>query len=87
MRKAKMDDEMKTFAVDLLESIVQTKRGDFARVHTPANIATYKERGRPVGNVSDDASKGLDDIAAGLVKDARTTLAALKRRRAAKVAY
>ena len=32
----------------------------------------------------EDAGKGLDDIAAGKVKDARTTLAALKRRRAAK---
>ncbi|TXT36656.1 MAG: prevent-host-death family protein [Comamonadaceae bacterium] len=32
----------------------------------------------------DDAGKGLDDIAAGKVKDARTTLAALKRRHAAK---
>lgn len=32
----------------------------------------------------DDASKGLGDIAAGKVKDARSTLAALKRRRAAK---
>ena len=32
----------------------------------------------------DDAGKGLDDIAAGKVKDARNTLTALKRRRAAK---
>jgi prevent-host-death family protein len=32
----------------------------------------------------DDAGKGLDDIAAGKVKDARSTLTALKRRRAAK---
>jgi prevent-host-death family protein len=32
----------------------------------------------------DDAAKGLDDIAAGKVKDARATLAALKRRRVAK---
>lgn len=32
----------------------------------------------------DDAGKGLDDIAAGKVKDARSTLAALKRRRAVK---
>lgn len=32
----------------------------------------------------DDAGKGLDDIAAGRVKDARTTLAALKRRSAVK---
>ena len=33
----------------------------------------------------DDAGKGLDDIAAGQVKDAKNTLTALKRRRAAKV--
>ncbi len=33
----------------------------------------------------DDAGKGLDDIAAGKVKDAHSTLVALKRRRAAKV--
>ena len=32
----------------------------------------------------DDAGKGLDDIAAGKVKDAHNTLTALKRRRAAK---
>ena len=32
----------------------------------------------------DDASQGLSDIASGKVKDARTTLVALKRRRAAK---
>lgn len=31
-----------------------------------------------------EVSKGLDDIAAGRVKDARNTLAALKRRRVAK---
>lgn len=32
----------------------------------------------------DDAGKGLDDIAAGKVKDAHSSLTALKRRRAAK---
>lgn len=32
----------------------------------------------------DDAGKGLDDIAAGKVKDARSTLTALKRRRVTK---
>ncbi|WP_211452123.1 type II toxin-antitoxin system Phd/YefM family antitoxin [Collimonas antrihumi] len=32
----------------------------------------------------DDAGKGLDDVVAGHVKDARTTLQALKRRRVAK---
>lgn len=33
----------------------------------------------------DDAGKGLDDVEAGRVKDARTALQALKRRRTAKV--
>ncbi|MES3000196.1 MAG: type II toxin-antitoxin system Phd/YefM family antitoxin [Pseudomonadota bacterium] len=32
----------------------------------------------------DDAGKGLEDVAAGKVKDARSALAALKRRRAVK---
>lgn len=32
----------------------------------------------------DDAGKGLDDVAAGRIKDARASLQALKRRRAAK---
>jgi hypothetical protein len=32
----------------------------------------------------DDASKGLADVAAGKVKDARTALAALQRRRSAR---
>lgn len=32
----------------------------------------------------DEAGRGLDDIAEGRVKDARSTLAAIKRRRAAK---
>jgi prevent-host-death family protein len=34
----------------------------------------------------DDASKGLADVAAGKVKDARSTLSAVKRRRAARPA-
>jgi hypothetical protein len=33
--------------------------------------------------VIDEAGKGLDDVAAGKVKDARSALAALKRRRGA----
>ena len=36
--------------------------------------------------VIDDASQGLADVAAGRVKNARSTLNAIKRRRAAKVA-
>lgn len=34
----------------------------------------------------DEASKGLADVAAGKVKDARSTLSAIKRRRAVKAA-
>ena len=45
MPKVKMDEEMKTFAADVLESIAQAKRGEFARVHTPTDIAAYKARG------------------------------------------
>ena len=59
MPKVKMDDEMKTFAADVLESIAQAKRGDYARAHTPANIAAYKSRGRPVGSVKDDAKQAV----------------------------
>ena len=46
MPKTPMDDEMKAFAADVLESIAQARRGDVARLHTPADIATYKARGR-----------------------------------------
>ena len=59
MPRVKMDDEMKTFASDVLESIAQAKRGEFARVHTPANIATYKARGRPVGSFKDDSKQAV----------------------------
>ena len=59
MPRVKMDDEMKTFASDVLESIAQAKRGEFARVHTPANIATYKARGRPVGSFKGDSKQAV----------------------------
>jgi uncharacterized protein (DUF4415 family) len=59
MPKVKMDDEMKTFAADVLESIAQAKRGEFARVHTPANISIYKARGRPVGSFKDDSKQAV----------------------------
>jgi prevent-host-death family protein len=36
--------------------------------------------------IIDDADKGLADVAAAKVKDARSTLSAIKRRRAARVA-
>jgi uncharacterized protein (DUF4415 family) len=45
------DPELTEFENDLLESIRQAKRGEFAVVHTPEMIAGYKTRGRPVGSV------------------------------------
>jgi len=59
MPKVKMDEEMKTFAADVLESIAQAKRGEFARVHTPTDIAAYKARGRPVGSIKDDTKQAV----------------------------
>jgi uncharacterized protein (DUF4415 family) len=54
-----MDEEMAAFAADLRESIAQAKRGEYARVHTPADIAAYKARGRPVGSTKDDAKQAV----------------------------
>ncbi len=59
MPKAKMDDEMKAFAADVLESIGQAKRGEVSRLHTPADIAVYKARGRPMGTVKDDSKQAV----------------------------
>lgn len=59
MPKVKMDAEMEAFAADVRESIAQAKRGEVARVHTPADIATYKARGRPVGSVKGDAKQAV----------------------------
>jgi len=39
------------FERDLLESVRQAKTGEFAAVHTPAQI-TARKRGRPVGAVA-----------------------------------
>lgn len=59
MPKIRMDDEMKAFAADLRESLAQAKRGEFARVHTPADISTYRARGRPVGTIKEDAKQAV----------------------------
>jgi uncharacterized protein (DUF4415 family) len=59
MPKVKMDEEMTAFAADVCESIAQAKRGEFARVHTPSDIAAYKARGRPVGSTKDDAKQAV----------------------------
>jgi uncharacterized protein (DUF4415 family) len=59
MPKTPMDNEMKAFAADVLESLAQAKRGEVARIHTPQNIAAYKTRGRPVGSTKDDAKQAV----------------------------
>lgn len=53
-KKQVIDMEMQQFMGDLLESIQQAKRGEFAAVHTPEQIAARK-RGRPVGSTKADA--------------------------------
>lgn len=47
------DAEQKQFAADVLESIRQAGRGEFAAVHTPATIKARK-RGRPAGTAKPD---------------------------------
>jgi uncharacterized protein (DUF4415 family) len=59
MPKAKMDDEMQAFAADVLQSIGQAKRAEFARVHTTAHITAYKTRGRPLGTTKDDSKQAV----------------------------
>ena len=59
MPKVKMDEEMKAFAADVLESTTQAKRGEVARLHTPADIATYKARGRPVGSIKEETKQAV----------------------------
>jgi uncharacterized protein (DUF4415 family) len=54
-----MDEEKKAFAADVLESIAQAKRGEAARTHTPADIAAYKARGRPVGSTKEDTKQAV----------------------------
>ena len=59
MPKVKIDEEMKAFAADVLESIAQARRGEVARLHTPEDIATYKARGRPVGSIKEETKQAV----------------------------
>lgn len=46
------DEEIKAFADDVVESIRQAKRGEYAAVHTPEQIKDRaRARGRPLGSV------------------------------------
>lgn len=47
---SKKPEKLSSFESDLLESVRQAERGEFAAVHTPKAIAARK-RGRPVGSV------------------------------------
>ena len=47
---SKKTEKLSPFESDLLESIRQAERGEFAAVHTPETLAARK-RGRPVGSV------------------------------------
>jgi uncharacterized protein (DUF4415 family) len=49
-RKTTTDPEMEQFEKDLLQSIAEMKRGEYAAVHTPEDILA-RRRGRPVGSV------------------------------------
>jgi uncharacterized protein (DUF4415 family) len=46
------DEEMSPFERDLLESVRQAVRGEYARVHTPAEMLARRGRGRPAGSTA-----------------------------------
>lgn len=48
--KVKDESKLSQFERDLLESIDQAKRGEYAAVHTPEMIRAQR-RGRPAGSV------------------------------------
>jgi uncharacterized protein (DUF4415 family) len=45
------DSEMRAFEEALMRSVGQAQSGEFARVHTPADIAARRKAGRPVGTL------------------------------------
>ena len=55
--KTVIDPEVAEFEAALLRSIDQTKRGEFAAVHTPEKIMA--RRGRPVGSVKPDSKVSI----------------------------
>jgi uncharacterized protein (DUF4415 family) len=52
-----MDKETEKFAAEVLESIKQAKRGEYARVHTPEQIMA--RRGRPPGSTSPTSKQAV----------------------------
>jgi uncharacterized protein (DUF4415 family) len=57
-----MSEKMSEFALDLIESIKQAQRGEFARVHTPEEISARiakRQAGRPLGSVQEVTKKAI----------------------------
>ncbi|MHB1666827.1 MAG: type II toxin-antitoxin system Phd/YefM family antitoxin [Thiomonas sp.] len=85
--------QARTHLSDLVEQVkagaekIITKNGEsYVAIIDSERLDYYHqlERERIHLLVISDAAKGLDDVGAGKVKDARSALTALKRRRAAK---
>lgn len=58
-KRKTLDAEQRKFAADVLESIRQAKRGEYAAVHTPESIAARK-RGRPAGSTKANAKVSIN---------------------------
>jgi uncharacterized protein (DUF4415 family) len=55
-----MVEKMSEFASELMVSIAQAQRGEFARVHTPEMIAErIAKRGRPAGSLQSVTKKAI----------------------------
>ena len=57
-----MNEEISEFARDLIESIKEAQRGEFARVHTPEEISARiakRAAGRPVGSTQAVTKKAI----------------------------
>ena len=57
-----MSEKMSEFALDLIESIKQAQRGEFARIHTPEEISARiakRQAGRPVGSTQAVTKKAI----------------------------
>jgi uncharacterized protein (DUF4415 family) len=57
-----MNEEMSEFARDLIESIKEAQRGEYARIHTPEEISARiakRAAGRPVGSAQAVTKKAI----------------------------
>jgi uncharacterized protein (DUF4415 family) len=57
-----MSEKMSEFALDLIESIKQAQRGEYARIHTPKEISARiakRAAGRPVGSTQSVTKKAI----------------------------